>query len=270
MRGTAALPEVIVQERNMAVLSDEGTLEALAKELVAKNAKQAASYRAGKANLLGFFVGQMMKATEGSADPAAVNRILKKILAGEVDREAETPRAAIVEAAPVTRDAPGPQTPRSGARDPGKQSPLAQSVAPPPPHAHERTLTSASAGAVVLPSFPVAPTSEIIPLEAFTKIDLRVGRIARAARVPGSEALLDLAVDVGDERGPRRIVQRLGLSFVPEELVGKRVLVVCNLAPSLVADGLVSEGLVLAAGPAEGLALALVAEDVRPGTWVRS
>jgi aspartyl-tRNA(Asn)/glutamyl-tRNA(Gln) amidotransferase subunit B len=276
MRGTAALPESIVEERHMAVLSDEGTLEALANELVAQNPKQAASFRAGKANLLGFFVGQMMKQTGGSADPAAVNRILKRVLTGEVDREAATPlvapapKGAPGSAEPVTRDAPVHESPRSGTRETGKQSPLAQSVAPPPPpHVmNERTLTSADAGAVVLPS-PVAPPPEVVSPEAFAKIDLRVGRVARALRVADSEELLDLAVDVGDEGGPRRVVQRLGLSFVPEELVGKRVLVVCNLPPSIVAEGQVSEGLVLAAGPPEGLALALVAEEVRPGTRVR-
>jgi aspartyl-tRNA(Asn)/glutamyl-tRNA(Gln) amidotransferase subunit B len=275
MRGTAALPESIVAERRMAVLSDEATLEAIARDLVDKNPKQATSYRGGKVNLLGYFVGQMMKQTEGSADPAAVNRVLKRVLGGEVEREASTPVVARAAPAPsqagaLPRDAPEPLTPRSGRREAGKLSPLAQSVVPPPPQAaHERTLTSASAGAVILPGLAPAPASEPFPADAFTRIDLRVARIVRAVRVQGPEALLDLAVDAGDERA-RRIVQRLGLSFAPEELVGKRVIVVCNLVPSLVADGIVSEGIVLAAGPPEGLALVTLAEDVRPGTRVRA
>ena len=50
----------------MAVMSDASALEAIARELVAANTKQAAQYKSGKTNLLGFFVGQMMKKTGGS------------------------------------------------------------------------------------------------------------------------------------------------------------------------------------------------------------
>ena len=164
---------------------------------------------------------------------------------------------------------PEPQTPRSSGRDVKDPSPLAQSVAPPAPLAsQEHTLTSASASLVLLPGFSPSH-AEVVARDVFARIDIRVGRIVSAASVTISEALLDLAVDVGDQGGLRRVVQNLGLSFAPEDLVGKRVLVVCNLEPSLVAEGLVSHGLVLAAGPPERLALATVVEDVQPGHAVR-
>jgi aspartyl-tRNA(Asn)/glutamyl-tRNA(Gln) amidotransferase subunit B len=63
-------------------VSDEGSLRPLCEQLVLSNAKQAAEYRAGKKGLLGYFVGQVMKETKGSADPKLVNEILTKILEG--------------------------------------------------------------------------------------------------------------------------------------------------------------------------------------------
>ena len=114
--------------------------------------------------------------------------------------------------------------------------------APTPPPLEHTTLTSASGvSAVVLP-LQAAPAAETIAYDAFARVDLRVGRVLTAARVPRKDKLLDLTVDTGDERGPRRIVAGLALSFSPEELLGKRVLVVCNLEPRDFGNGLVSEG----------------------------
>ncbi len=80
MRGTNDSPAAIVQEAGMAVMSDGSALEEMARALVEANPRQATQYRAGKPALLGFFVGQMMKQTQGSADPALVNEILKRLL----------------------------------------------------------------------------------------------------------------------------------------------------------------------------------------------
>jgi aspartyl-tRNA(Asn)/glutamyl-tRNA(Gln) amidotransferase subunit B len=63
-------------------VSDEGALRPLCEKLVQSNAKQAAEYRAGKKGLLGYFVGQAMKETKGSANPKLVSDILTKILDG--------------------------------------------------------------------------------------------------------------------------------------------------------------------------------------------
>ncbi len=306
MRGTSATPASIVRDRAMSVISDEASLASLAKEIVADSARQAESYRAGKLNVLGYFVGQMMKRTGGSADPGVVNKVLKQALAAEAppsDSRGGPPSAEAVQLTPPNTgvparlvssgprsaergsgrlSAPVPPTPRSASDDPDEQSPLAQSVAPPAPSPmlEHTTLTSASGvSAVLLPLMIPALPSESIAPDSFSRIDLRVGRVVSAARMPRHERLLDLAVDAGDERGPRRILAELALSYSPEELVGKRVLVVCNLAPGepvKMGDtpmppsvGLVSEGALLTAGPPEGLALATLSEDLPPGTRVR-
>ena len=76
------------------------------------------------------------------------------------------------------------------------------------------------------------------------------------------------AVDVGEPE-PRTIVAGLALSFQPDELVGKRVIVVANLAPREFGKGLVSHGMLLATGPSEKLTLATVADDAAPGARLK-
>jgi methionyl-tRNA synthetase len=63
------------------------------------------------------------------------------------------------------------------------------------------------------------------------------------------------------------VIAGLALSFSPEELVGQRVVVVCNVTRDF-GRGFVSEGIILAAGPSEGLALLTVVEDLPPGAEV--
>ncbi|MBI5533523.1 MAG: Asp-tRNA(Asn)/Glu-tRNA(Gln) amidotransferase subunit GatB [Deltaproteobacteria bacterium] len=73
-------PADVVRDKGMAQLSDVGELETICARIIEQNAKNAASYRAGKTAILGFFVGQVMKETRGSASPALVNEILKRLL----------------------------------------------------------------------------------------------------------------------------------------------------------------------------------------------
>lgn len=81
MEASGKSPEAIVAERGMEVVSDTGAIESILKELIEKNPKQVEGLRAGKKQLAGFFVGQVMKATGGSADPKTVNELLAKLLA---------------------------------------------------------------------------------------------------------------------------------------------------------------------------------------------
>ncbi len=76
-------PAQVVKEKGLEVVSDTGALESLLTELIAKNPKQTAGLKEGKKQLQGFFVGQVMKATQGSADPRVVTEILTKLLAQE-------------------------------------------------------------------------------------------------------------------------------------------------------------------------------------------
>ncbi|MBL8690821.1 MAG: Asp-tRNA(Asn)/Glu-tRNA(Gln) amidotransferase subunit GatB [Rhodospirillaceae bacterium] len=72
----------IVEEKGLRQVSDTGAIEKAIDEVMAKNQDKVAEYRAGKDKLLGFFVGQTMKATGGKANPAMLNDLLKKKLAG--------------------------------------------------------------------------------------------------------------------------------------------------------------------------------------------
>ena len=115
-----------------------------------------------------------------------------------------------------------------------------------------------------------APAPELGPIayDDFAKVDLRAGLIVAAERVPRKDKLLKLSVDVGEE-APRQIVAGLALTFGPDELVGRRVVVVANLAPRDFGKGLVSHGMLLASGPSEALHLATVPEAVMPGSKLK-
>jgi aspartyl-tRNA(Asn)/glutamyl-tRNA(Gln) amidotransferase subunit B len=73
-------PKAIVEERGLVQITDTTAIENIVDEVVRANGKQAEQYRAGKTSLLGFFVGQVMKASGGKANPQAVNEILKRRL----------------------------------------------------------------------------------------------------------------------------------------------------------------------------------------------
>jgi aspartyl-tRNA(Asn)/glutamyl-tRNA(Gln) amidotransferase subunit B len=79
--GTATSPRQAVAAAGLAQMSDLGELEAVCKRVIDANPKQVDGYRKGKTALLGFFVGQVMKETRGSANPALVNEILVRLLA---------------------------------------------------------------------------------------------------------------------------------------------------------------------------------------------
>jgi methionyl-tRNA synthetase len=114
-----------------------------------------------------------------------------------------------------------------------------------------------------------APSKDTpISYEQFTSVDLRVGLVRTCERVPKKDKLLRLTVDLG-ETEPRQIVAGLALTFTPEALVGRRVVVVANLAPRDFGKGLVSHGMLLATGPSNALKLATVDTDVEPGAQLR-
>jgi aspartyl-tRNA(Asn)/glutamyl-tRNA(Gln) amidotransferase subunit B len=82
MYKTGKEPKVIVQEKGLVQVSDTGAIEAMVDEVLSKNPNQVAEYRGGKETLLGFFVGQVMRASKGKANPAVVNELLLKKLQG--------------------------------------------------------------------------------------------------------------------------------------------------------------------------------------------
>jgi methionyl-tRNA synthetase len=112
---------------------------------------------------------------------------------------------------------------------------------------------------------PLKPT---ITYEQFAALDLRVGLVLSCERVPKSDKLLKLSVEVGHPDGPRQIIAGLGLSFTPEALTGARVTVLTNLAPRKI-FGLMSEGMILAAGDGPGGFELPQTQTKRPGDGVQ-
>jgi aspartyl-tRNA(Asn)/glutamyl-tRNA(Gln) amidotransferase subunit B len=75
-------PGAIVEAKGLRQVTDSGAIEAAIDAVLAAQADKVAEYRAGRDKLYGFFVGQVMRATQGKANPAVVNQLLKRKLAG--------------------------------------------------------------------------------------------------------------------------------------------------------------------------------------------
>ena len=111
------------------------------------------------------------------------------------------------------------------------------------------------------------PIAEEIGIDSFAKVDLRVGLVRNAEAVEGAKKLLKLSVDIGEPK-PRTIFAGIAAAYAPEALVGRRVVVVANLAPRKMRFG-VSEGMVLAAGSGGAdLRVVEVDEGAEPGSKV--
>jgi len=113
-----------------------------------------------------------------------------------------------------------------------------------------------------------APASTKIGIEDFAKVELRVGVIKSAERIQGADKLLKLLVDIGDE--VRQVLAGIALAYAPEDLIGRKVVIVANLAPRKM-RGLESNGMLLAAsvGPDGKPVLCTFAEDIAPGAKVK-
>jgi methionyl-tRNA synthetase len=111
-------------------------------------------------------------------------------------------------------------------------------------------------------------TSGHITIDDFVKIDLRVGVVKDASPVKGSDKLLHLHVDIGEPE-PRSIVAGIALAYKPEELAGRKVVIVANLAPRKL-KGVESQGMILAASKEGDVpVLCTFAEDVPPGARLK-
>jgi methionyl-tRNA synthetase len=144
-------------------------------------------------------------------------------------------------------------------RNPGSTQPTAPSAdsAPTAP------IIAAVTGAAAAPA-----TSAKIGIEDFAKVELRAGIVKSAERIQDADKLLKLLVDIGDE--VRQVLAGIALSYAPEDLVGRKVVIVTNLAPRKM-RGLESNGMLLAAsvGPDGKPVLCTFAEDVPAGAKVK-
>lgn len=107
-----------------------------------------------------------------------------------------------------------------------------------------------------------------IAIDDFTKVELRVGEVLTAERVPKADKLLVFTIDLGEEK-PRQILAGLAEYYTPEEMIGKKVVVVANLAPRKL-RGYESQGMICAASIEGGKpVIATFAEDVPNGARLK-
>jgi methionyl-tRNA synthetase len=125
-----------------------------------------------------------------------------------------------------------------------------------------------AAPAAAAPEAPAAEQPAIVTIDDFAKLDLRVAVVLAAERVPKTEKLLKLDLDLGSEK--RTIVSGIAAFYEPESLVGKRIVIIANLKPAKI-RGVESRGMLLAAGgrgEGEELGLITLDKEIPPGTRV--
>ncbi|HEY7097459.1 MAG TPA: methionine--tRNA ligase [Terriglobales bacterium] len=146
--------------------------------------------------------------------------------------------------------------------DQGRGAPAATQAQVPTPVANTAGATQAvkPAGATVTPDGKIS-------IDDFAKVELRVGQVKVAERVKGADKLLRLEVDLGSEI--RQVVAGIAEAYAPEMLVGRKVVIVANLAPRKL-RGLESNGMIVAASPEGGKPiLAGFLEEVPVGTRLK-
>jgi methionyl-tRNA synthetase len=123
-----------------------------------------------------------------------------------------------------------------------------------------------------MPEEPIEPEVEVvkedprISIDDLMKVEVKVGTVRTAERVPETDKLLRLTVDFGEEEGPRQIVSGIR-AYVnePEELIGRQLAFVTNLAPRKI-KGLESNGMLFAVGQDDTFAFLSPDRPVPPGT----
>jgi methionyl-tRNA synthetase len=146
------------------------------------------------------------------------------------------------------------------------------------PRIETRPRIAVAAGAVAPSSGPAAPAGrstaaapkggtevEKVTIDEFKRLDIRVGVVKAAERVPGTDKLLRVSVDTGDE--VRTVVAGIATHYPAADLIGRHVVILANLQPRTV-RGVESNGMLLAATGGNDLAILTVDGDVPPGTRV--
>jgi methionyl-tRNA synthetase len=116
----------------------------------------------------------------------------------------------------------------------------------------ERQRQAALVGQKPAPEAAAAPepANSYIAIDDFAKVELRVGEVKEAEPVKGADKLLHLKIDIG-ETEPRTIVAGIALAYKPEQLIGRKVVIVANLAPRKL-RGITSQGMIVAASLDDG------------------
>ncbi len=106
----------------------------------------------------------------------------------------------------------------------------------------------------------------MVPIEEFRKVELIVARIKEAKEHPNADRLYVLKVDTGKDE--RQVVAGIRKAYTIEQLVGRRVILVANMEPAVI-RGETSNGMLLAASDANGMALLMPDKDVALGSIVK-
>jgi methionyl-tRNA synthetase len=106
----------------------------------------------------------------------------------------------------------------------------------------------------------------MLNIEDFAKLDIRIGEIVSVEIVPDTDKLLELKVDFGEEE-PRTIVSGISQYYSPEDLTGRQAPFVTNLEPREI-KGILSQGMILAVGNSKGITLLNVDSRVENGSKV--
>jgi methionyl-tRNA synthetase len=116
-------------------------------------------------------------------------------------------------------------------------------------------------------TYRAKPIRETIGIEDFAKLDIRTGRVLECVKMPKADKLLQFRIDDGLDK--RTIISGVALHYQPEDLIGKQVCFIANLAPRKL-KGVVSEGMILYAEDADGRLVAVMPEtSVLPGSEVK-
>jgi methionyl-tRNA synthetase len=114
----------------------------------------------------------------------------------------------------------------------------------------KQLVAAAPAATAAAPPASAPPEGKpVISIDDFAKLDLRAAKVLEASRVEGSDKLLQLKLDLGTEQ--RNVFSGIAQQYKPEELVGRFVVMIANLAPRKMRFG-VSEGMVLCASDKDG------------------
>jgi methionyl-tRNA synthetase len=199
----------------------------------------------------------------------ATVRILERLEKKQLDAVVEASKPPEVRAAEAAAaaNAPAPDTTKAKGAPGAKKEPKVSKDQSP------AVTPGAEGAAAAAPKKPKggepAPKPAEITYDDFAKVDLRVGLVLEAKTVEGSDKLLELRVDLGEARGPRTILAGIRTAYTPEQVQGRRVAVVANLAPRKMRFG-TSEGMIMAAGPGgKDIWLLDVPADAPPGSEIK-
>jgi methionyl-tRNA synthetase len=126
--------------------------------------------------------------------------------------------------------------------------------------------TPAQPAAAGAPAVAAPAAGGEIGIDDFARIDLRAAKVLTAERVPKTEKLLKLTLDLGSEQ--RTVISGIAAAYTPEQMVGRTVIYLANLKPAKI-RGVLSQGMILAAGDEAVVAMSALDRDVAPGTKIR-